>query len=94
LTVTGKFFSVIDGLNPASSGLSGKTKSKDFTAEALRRREKLVSFCRVGIAHHNGVSIDCTLSGNARPTVLQTYNCFSLRLCASAVKAFNLLTVG
>ena len=58
----------------------GHERTKEvFLAEAQRRRGKLVSFCRVGIAHHHGMSISCALSGNARPTLLQKYNCFSLR---------------
>jgi hypothetical protein len=36
------------------------------------RKEKLVGFCRVGIAHHHGMSKGCILSGNARPTLLLT----------------------
>jgi hypothetical protein len=36
----------------------------------------------VGIAHHHGMSKGCMLSGNARPTLLQTYNCFYLRVFA------------
>ena len=30
----------------------------------------------MGIAHHHGMFKGCILSGNARPTLLQTYNCF------------------
>ena len=36
----------------------GQKQTKEvYLAEAQRRRGKLVSFCRVGIAHHHGMSI-------------------------------------
>ena len=42
---------------------------------AVELEEKLAvgSFCRVGIAHHHGMSISRALSGNARPTLLPFY---------------------
>jgi hypothetical protein len=63
----------------------GQKRTKEvFLAEAQRRRGKLVSFCRVGIAHRRYTSIGLGRSGNARPALLQAYKCFSLRLCVFA----------
>jgi hypothetical protein len=63
----------------------GQKQTKEvYLAEAQRRRGKLVSFCRVGIAHRRCTSIGIGPSGNARPTLLQAYKCFSLRLRAFA----------
>ncbi len=60
--------------------MKGPTNKNNFCRKGRKeRKENLVSFCRVGIAHHHGMSKGCILSGNARPTLLQTYNCFFSR---------------
>ena len=50
-------------------------------------------FCRAGIVRHHGMSNGCILSGNARPTLLQTYNCFFSRSLRSSRTVFYFLYV-
>ena len=55
---------------------------KYFSQGRKDAEKKLISFCRVGTAHHRSVPIKSSLSGNARPTLeTKNYFYFFLRPC-------------
>ena len=71
--------------------LTQRTQRAQSSTLLIAPTAQLTSFCRVGIAHHHGLSKGCILSGNARPTStaqLTRKKAFSVPSVFSVTKRF------